>query len=226
VATSLSTNLSFDLTPNLTPSQQEQLSSTLKEIQTTEKQISELISKLEDLRRQVHPTPVKNYRFQNFEGEVTLEQLFGDKNILFMIHNMGQACRYCTLWADGINAFLPHFEDRFSVVMVSKDAPATQRQFASSRHWGFRLASHGGGEYIQEQTVNPGSTNMPGVVCYVRKGKEIYRKNAAVFGPGDLFCSMWHFLALAGENESSWFPQFNYWKAPKTLDDGGKNLPE
>jgi predicted dithiol-disulfide oxidoreductase (DUF899 family) len=203
---------------------QDQVTANLREIQSTEKQISELITKLENLRRDSLPVPVKDYSFKNLEGEVRLSELFGDKDVLFMIHNMGQGCRYCTLWADGINAFLPHFEDQFAVVLVSKDDPNLRRQFANSRQWRFRLASHGGGEYIREQSIATGEGNMPGVVCYTRKGKEIYRKNTAQFGPGDLFCSMWHFLALAGINESSWTPQFNYWKSPKALDDGGKNI--
>ena len=102
----------------------------------------------------------------------------------------------------------------------------TQRRFANSRSWRFRLASHGGGEYIREQSVVKGSDNMPGAVIYVRNGDEIYRKNACAFGPGDLYCSMWNLLGLAGLGEDDWTPQYNYWQRPKTLEDGGENLLE
>ena len=139
---------------------------------------------------------------------------------------MGQGCRYCTLWADGFNGFLPHLESTISVVLVSKDAPQLQRKFANSRGWRFRLASHGGGEYIQEQSVMKDSNNMPGAVVYERDGDKIYRKNDCVFGPGDIYCSMWSLLGLAGLNETSWTPQFSYWQRPNTLDDGGKNIIE
>ena len=61
---------------------------------------------------------------------------------------MGQACRYCTLWADGFNGFVPHLESTMAVALVSKDSPQRQREFANSRGWRFRLASHGGGDYI------------------------------------------------------------------------------
>ena len=40
---------------------------------------------------------------------------------LLMIHNMGEACRYCTLWADGFNGFLPHLEDALSAAFPRED---------------------------------------------------------------------------------------------------------
>ncbi len=45
-------------------------------------------------------------------------EMFGDKKQLLLIHNMGQGCRYCTLWADGFNGFLKHLESVMSVVLV------------------------------------------------------------------------------------------------------------
>ena len=65
---------------------------------------------------------------------------------------------------------------------------------------------------------------MPGVVLYELKDDRIYRKNRALFGPGDLYCSIWSFLSLAGLGEKSWTPQFNYWLRPGSLDDGGENI--
>ena len=50
------------------------------------------------------------------------------------------------------------------------------------------------------------------------------RRGKAVFGPGDLYCPMWHFLALAGLGEADWTPQYHYWSRPATLDDGGENV--
>jgi predicted dithiol-disulfide oxidoreductase (DUF899 family) len=108
---------------------------------------------------------------------------------------MGQACRYCTLWADGFNGFLPHLESVMSIFLVSRDAPNLQRAFAGSRNWGYRLASHGAGDYASEQTVMKGEANMPGAVVYQRDGDSITRKNSAIFGPGDLYCSAWNWQA-------------------------------
>ena len=49
-----------------------------------------------------------------------------------------------------------------SVVLVSKDSPEVQRKFANSRGWRFRLASHGGGAYMKEQTKMDDYSDMPG----------------------------------------------------------------
>ncbi len=193
-------------------------------IQQLEKEIFDLIARLQALRKANTKKPVPNYRFKTLDGEVTLLELFGERDKLMLIHNMGQGCRYCTLWADGFNGFVPHLESAMSLVLVSKDNPELQRTFANARGWRFRLASHGGGDYIKEQTVTPGSGNAPGVVVYERQGDRIFRKNAAVFGPGDMFCSMWGLLGLAGLGEEDWTPQYSYWTRPHSMDDGGLNL--
>ena len=195
------------------------------EIQALEQQIYELNMKLVELRKgSGSDEEVPNYSFQTQSGDTTLLELFGDHDKLLLIHNMGQACRYCTLWADGFNGFVPHLESAMSVVLVSKDAPDIQRRFANARGWRFRLASHSGGDYIREQSVKEGADNMPGAVVYERNGEKISRKNTCVFGPGDLYCSMWSLLGLAGLSEADWTPQYSYWKRPQKMDDGGENL--
>jgi predicted dithiol-disulfide oxidoreductase (DUF899 family) len=196
------------------------------EISEIEKQLFELTTKLNELRKSNPGREVRNYKFSTLDGDVALLDMFGENDRLLVIHNMGQGCRYCTLWADGFNGFLPHLESVMSVVLVSKDAPAMQRTFANSRDWRFRLASHGGGEYIQEQTVMEGESNMPGAVVYEREGSRITRKNASVFGPGDLYCSIWNLLGMAGLSDADWTPQYNYWLRPNKMDDGGANLIE
>lgn len=194
------------------------------EIAEVEAEIFGLMQKLGELRKASPSVAVRNYSFKTLDGETTLLDLFGDKQKLLVIHNMGQGCRYCTLWADGFNGFVPHLESAMSLVLVSKDSPETQRRFANSRDWRFRLASHGGGDYIKEQTVMDQADNMPGVVVYERDGDAIYRKSGAVFGPGDIYCSMWSLLGLAGMGEGDWTPQFSYWRRPDQLDDGGENV--
>ena len=196
------------------------------EISKIEMELFELTVKLNELRKSTRGKEVQNYTFSTLDGDVTLLDMFGENDRLLVIHNMGQGCRYCTLWADGFNGFLPHLESAMSVVLVSKDSPKVQRTFANSREWRFRLASHGGGDYIEEQSVMKGERNMPGAVVYERKGSRITRKNAAVFGPGDLYCSIWNLFSMAGLGEAEWTPQYNYWRRPEVMDDGGANLIE
>ena len=194
------------------------------QIRTLEQEALVIANRLELLRRENTPTPVKNYALETLTGPTDLLTLFGNKEKLLMIHNMGHACRWCTSWADGINAALPHLENSFAVVLVSKNDPLTQRQFALSRGWNFRMASHGGGEYTQEQSVTSGEPDMPGIVCYERKNAQIFRKNASEFGPGDFFNPLFHVVTLAGIGLEEFTPQFTYWNRPEQMDDGGENL--
>jgi predicted dithiol-disulfide oxidoreductase (DUF899 family) len=200
------------------------------EIQALETQIESLIAKVGKLRQEAIEAPeVPNYSFATLTGTVDLQSLFAGQDILFAIHNMGQGCRYCTLWADGLNAFLPHLEDKYSVVLLSKDEPEVQQRFAHSRGWRFRMASHGGGPYIAEQNVsapNWNEENMPGMVCYMRQNGKIIRKGSTAFGPCDLYCGIWHVLALAGISAEDWTPQYSYWKRPEPakMEDGGQDV--
>lgn len=191
-----------------------------QEIAELEREIFDLTARLNRLRKAAEPEPVPDYRFATLSGDVTLLDLFADRQHLLAIHNMGQGCRFCTLWADGFNGVLAHLESVMSVVLLSRDPPGLQRDFANSRNWRFRLASHDGGSYIREQTVMDGGNNMPGAVLYERSGDRVLRRNSVVFGPGDLYCSLWNLLALAGMDEDDWTPQFRYWTPPAKLDDG------
>lgn len=195
-----------------------------EEIAQLEQQLAELTTKLHKLHSELPGEEVKNYTFETAEGAVTLRDLFGDKDKLLVIHNMGQACRYCTLWGDGINPFVPHLESALAVAMVSKDSPSAQRTFANSRNWRMRMVSHGGGEYMHEQVSVDGANNMPGAVVYERHGNMILRKASTFFGPGDLYCSQWQFLGLAGISVEDWTPQYSYWQRPTVMEDGGDNV--
>jgi len=196
----------------------------MSEAEKLEAELMEKALKLAALRAAEAPVEVKDYSFQTLAGEVTLSSLFAGRDKLLAIHNMGQGCRYCTLWADGLNGLLPHLEDAMSVVLLSKDLPEIQQRFARDRGWSFRTASHGGGEYVTEQCKMAGYDNCPGAVAYeLRRGK-IFRRGRAAFGPGDLYSPMWHLLALGGVDAEGWTPQFHYWRRPQEMDDGGKNL--
>ena len=197
---------------------------TEQRIAQIQQQIFELTAELGGLLKQSRGAEVPDYRFAGGSGEVSLLELFAGRDTLLAIHNMGQGCRYCTVWADGFNGFLPHLENAMSVVLLSQDPPELQRRFANERGWRFRLASHGGGAYIREQTVVDGQDNYPGAVVYKREGDRVLRFNACVFGPGDLYCSLWSLLALAGMGAQDWTPQYSYWKRPEVLDDGGDNV--
>ena len=55
-----------------------------------ERQIGELIAELTRLRKASPGTPVPDYTFRTQHGDATLRDLFGDRDKLLAIHNMGQ----------------------------------------------------------------------------------------------------------------------------------------
>lgn len=189
-----------------------------------EHEIAERAGRLAELRRRQGAPAIPDYAFHTATGEARLSSFFTDQERLLVIHNMGAACRYCTLWADGLNGLLPHLEDAMAVVFVSKDPPAAQRRMALDRGWRFRMASHLGGAYMVEQCGMAGHENMPGAAVYERESGTIRRRGRTVFGPGDLYSPVWHLLSLGGVEHGDWTPQFSYWRAPDVLEDGGENV--
>ena len=196
----------------------------MTEAEKLELEIMEKAHKLAALRRDEAGAEVTDYVFETANGDVRLSDLFSGRDRLLMIHNMGQGCRYCTLWADGINGVLDHLEDALAVAMVSKDPPDVQRRMALDRGWKFRMVSHGGGAYMAEQCTNGEHANIPGATIYERQSGKILRRGRTGFGPGDLYSPVWHFLALGGLGADEWTPQFHYWRRPESLEDGGENV--
>jgi predicted dithiol-disulfide oxidoreductase (DUF899 family) len=173
-------------------------------------QIVELRKQMRELQKTVQPQPVKDYEFGTSAGEVRLSELFGNKEYLFVIHNMGAGCAYCTLWADGFNGILNHLENRAGFAVSTPDEPARQQQLRDSRNWRFRMVSHRGSEFAAEMGYRKNDSWVPGVSVFKRVGDQILRVSDTRFGPGDDFCSTWHLFDLIPEGADSWQPKFKY----------------
>src|SRR3954453_24108420 len=141
------------------------------EIAEITKQIQDLKERLTEARRRRAPEPVKDYEFQNQDGSpVKLSALFGDKDDLLLVHNMGRGCVYCTMWADGFMSDAQHLEQRAAFVVVSPDEPADQRAFAESRGWTFRMASGAKSSFIRDMGYDHGENGdhdyWPGISAF------------------------------------------------------------
>lgn len=175
------------------------------------KQIAAIRRQIRDVQAATEPQPVEDYVFATGDGETRLSDLFGDKDDLFVIHNMGTGCAYCTLWADGYSGIYPHLADRAAFVMTSPDAPAVQKRFAESRDWRFPMVSHAGTSFAKDMGYTSESGGpMPGVSVFKRRNGEISRVSDAEFGPGDDYCAFWHLLDLLPEGTNGWSPKFRY----------------
>jgi predicted dithiol-disulfide oxidoreductase (DUF899 family) len=181
-----------------------------KRISQYRKDIGRLRKRMQKLQQNVEPAPVDDYELASAKGPVRLSELFGDKPYLFVIHNMGAGCRYCTLWADGFNGLYPHLADRAAFVLSSPDAPAKQKRFAKARGWRFPMVSHDGTSFAADMGYRAKDYFMPGVSVFTRRGRKIVRVSDTAFGPGDDFCALWHFFDLLPKGADGWTPQYKY----------------
>ena len=182
-----------------------------KKLATHREQIAAIRNRMLKIRKTIAPQEVEDYSFATVGGRMRLSELFGGKNDLFVIHNMGASCPYCTLWADGYNGIYPHLANRASFVVSSPDAPATQKKFAKGRGWRFPMVSHKGTTFAEDMGYGSEKNGwLPGVSVFRRERTRILRVSDAGFRPGDDFCGLWHTLDLLPDGPDGWQPKFDY----------------
>jgi len=174
------------------------------------RQITDLREKMREVQAAIEPQEVRDYEFATPSGMVRLSALFGDKDTLFVIHNMGTGCASCTMWADGFNGVFPHLRDRAGFVVSSPDTPERQREFAAGRGWKFPMVSIQGTTFAEDMGYRTNGNVMPGVSVFRRKGDRIMRVGDTAFNQGDDFCGVWHLLDLIPEGAAGWQPKFSY----------------
>ncbi|WP_261132291.1 DUF899 family protein [Bacillus sp. Marseille-Q3570] len=180
----------------------------IEEINQLGEELLKKKKQLAELRREVPEERVENYRFRSKENdEVTLEELFLDKDELIVIHNMGKGCNYCTLWADGFNGVYHHLIERAAFVVSSPDDPSVQDDIAAERGWRFPMISTKGTTFKVDMGYEKDGSYHPGVSTF-RKNEngEIFHYANAPLGPGDDFCSVWPLFDLLPGREGSFQP--------------------
>lgn len=169
--------------------------------------------KVDQIRRNMQPEQISDYMLKDVDGaELQLSSLFGDKDDLIVVHNMGKGCSYCTLWADGFNGLSEHLADRAGFVLVSFDEPSVAKAFSAGRGWKFRVLSNHGSSFAQDMGyVSPSGDPWPGISTFHRDSSgRIQRISHAPLGPGDDFCSLWHILDMLKDGPAGWEPKFQY----------------
>jgi predicted dithiol-disulfide oxidoreductase (DUF899 family) len=174
-------------------------------------EITALRDKMRALQAEIEPEEVADDALDGADGPVRLSQLFGDKDTLIVIHNMGKTCPACTMWADGYNGVMPHLESRAAFVVTSPDDPETQAAFAASRGWRFRMLSHRGTDFAEKMGYRSERGGwLPGISVFRKDGDRILRVSDQRLGPGDDFCSVYHFLDMMPDGWADWRPKFSY----------------
>lgn len=187
-----------------------------KKISALEKELMKKQQQLVEMKKKLTPEEVKDYALRGpSEKTVKLSEMFGDKEDLIVIHNMGTGCSYCTMWADGFNGIAHHLEDRAAFVLVSPDSPKTQAAFAKQRDWKFKMYSNEGSTFAKDMGFSVEKDGkayaQPGVSTFHKTSKgKIVRIAKAGFGPGDIFCSTWHLFDLLAKGANGWEPKYRY----------------
>lgn len=179
-------------------------------IDSLERKVHELRQEITELRRTRTPEPMRDYSFLDAAGnEVSLAQLFGSHDQLVLVHNMGRGCSYCAMWADGFVGLVPHLQDRAAFVLTSPDEPEILKKIAETRGWNFPTFSLAGDDFVSDmgfQSEDGGY--QPGVSSFAKAPNgTITRVAKDNFGPGDLYCPVWHFLDLLPGGAGSFKPR-------------------
>lgn len=179
-------------------------------IEVQEQKVRAETAKLLEMHRNSKGHKIEDYMLETAVGLKPLSSFFVGKSELILIHNMGKKCVYCTLWGDGLTGFTPHLQNRASLLMVNGDDVITQTEFAKSRGWNFPMASSGKSPLAKDLGFHDNGSDQPGVSILVRDDKgQLWQKTSAMFGPGDIFCSLWSFVGMLPSN-LDWAPKYKY----------------
>lgn len=182
-----------------------------RELERYRQGIAKLRQKMRGVQKRIAPESVADYTFATVRGPKRLSQLFGSMKDLFVIHNMGSGCPYCTLWADGYNGIYEHLTSRAAFVIASPDPPAVQQRFARSRGWRFPMVSHQGTTFAEDMGYRSRNGGWrPGISVFRRQRDRIVRLSDTGSSPGDDFCTVWHVFDLLPEGRGRWQPKFRY----------------
>lgn len=172
-------------------------------------EIERLKKELVEVRRITQPHQVEDHVLTDLNGApVRLSELFGDKDDLLVVHNMGRGCPYCSLWADGFVGHYPHLRMRCSFVLCSGDAWMIAKEFATARGWNFPVVSGAESDFAKAMGFRGDDGSWwPGVSAFHRKADgTIWRTGWSWFGPGDDFCATWPLLDLLQDGPNGWEP--------------------
>ena len=164
------------------------------EIEKVQEEIISLKKRLTEMKQALEPKIVENYTFNNWDGgETKLSEMFGSHDLLVVIHNMGQKCKYCTMWANGFEGLYKHFNDKAGFVLINPDSVDKQKEFNKTTGWTFPIYSSEQNSFNKDTGFADGENNpWPGVSTF-RKLSDgtIELIGQASFGPGDDFCPTW-----------------------------------
>lgn len=185
---------------------------------STDQTVNDL-AKLEHTLRTTKETLFDGYRSSDHEviedytllqsngKEIRLSELFGTRDDLIIVHNMGKSCGYCTMWADGFNGLYDYLNSRAAFVVCSPDSPDVQREFADERDWTFPMVSADGSSFIEDLGFKEDDRYRPGVSTFYREDDGTIKRVASRrFGPFDDYNPVWNLFGILRDGVDDWQP--------------------
>lgn len=180
-----------------------------EQIKLRQREVMEAKQRLREAIAAHEPEPVEDWTLHGLNGcAVKLSRLFGGKRELLVIHNMGRACNYCSLWGDAMKGIAPHLMQRCGFVLCSNDPPEVIKAFREVRGWDFPCVSgHDTGFARAMGYADEEGNPHPGVsALHMKPDGTIVRTGHMPFGPGDDFCAVWPLLDLIKDGKGDWEP--------------------
>lgn len=133
-----------------------------------------------EMRRALPPggEVTTDYRFEGRDGEVGLDQLFGDMDTLVVYSMMygperKRGCPMCTSQLSSWDPEVPHLEKRIALAVVARSPYARIAEYGKSRGWKhLKLYSDRSGDYTKD-FVGERDADMPAYAVFQRDGDTI-----------------------------------------------------
>jgi predicted dithiol-disulfide oxidoreductase (DUF899 family) len=182
-----------------------------------------------ELRRALPPGGeiTKDYRFEGLNGEVGLEDLFGDHDTLVVYSMMygprrKEGCPMCTSLLSSWDPEVPHLEQRIALAVMARSPYARIANYGRERGWkNLKLYSDLSGDFTQD-FVGERDADMPAYTVFTRKDgalRHFYSAegNKEMADPGQDAHNapdmnpLWIILDTTPEGRGTdWYPKLNY----------------
>jgi predicted dithiol-disulfide oxidoreductase (DUF899 family) len=167
-----------------------------EEIKALERRIYEDTCRIAELWAQQEPEPFEDFTLHTSEGPRPLSSFVGAKGRLLVIHNMGEVCEYCTMWADVLTACIPWTTEETGWLLVNGDSPEQQAKHKAAWGWPYAMAQDPDGEFTTACGFLTVEGRHPACSAFEVIDGQLHRQGRTMFGPQDRFNPVWPLLAL------------------------------
>ena len=150
------------------------------------------------------------YRFCTVDGQVGLQELFGDCSQLLVYHLMmgpdwTEACLGCTYTADSFDRAVEHLPQRdVAFVAVSRAPVPAIEAYRARMGWSFRWVSCGTSTFNEdmEHFGAPECEELHGLSAFARDGDDVFHTYSTFDRGTDVLNSVWQLLDRAPRGRS------------------------